>query len=141
MRSMASGMSLCLRFAFRMGLKLRRYRQWLEVVREEGRELSWLDVAIALLKGALVAFRNGARERELWRSRVRICYRCPVYDRGMRRCRPYTGSPLGCGCWVPLIALFKDRCWGDEVLSEEGIGWEFWRSSARRNTGSHQATS
>ena len=107
-----------------LGLKPNRYLQWFEVVKEEGRVLSKADLARTFFHAAWLVLKHGFKFRKRWRTRVRICQKCPIYDRSLRRCRPYTGSELGCGCWVPLIALFEDRCWGGEVgLNHQGIGW------------------
>jgi hypothetical protein len=59
--------------------------------------------------------------RKEWRRRVRVCRQCPIFDRSIKRCRPSNKSDLGCGCYVPFMAVFKKQCWGDE--NTENVGW------------------
>ena len=47
-----------------------------------------------------------------------------MYDRRLQRCRPYKGSVLGCGCYMPYAALLKEKCWADENIPDEHIGWD-----------------
>ena len=106
-------------------MKLKRISEWVEVVREEGREVGFFSVGWSVLRGALVV---GGVSRLEWRRRMGVCLRCPLYDRGMRRCRPWTGSKLGCGCYVPYLGLvrrpYRGGCWGKTYLPGEGIGWQ-----------------
>lgn len=103
-------------------LKAARLREWALVLRIEGRTQSkWslmTHLISALLKGRIV---NG----KTWRKRVRTCHRCPVYDSVLKRCRPKNDSPLGCGCYVPFLALLSPGCWGCENLRHKipGFGW------------------
>lgn len=57
-----------------------------------------------------------------------FCKTCPIYDAGLRRCRPYAGSPLGCGCYVPFMALeerpYPAGCWAKEFAPSTGFGWD-----------------
>src|ERR1043166_7551532 len=99
------------------GFKLIRFSEWTAVVREEARASS-----LPRLLGAMLvhAWRNrSAGDRRRWRARLRVCRRCPIYDRSLRRCRPYTGADVGCGCYVPFLALFSAHCWATENLAEE----------------------
>lgn len=107
----------CVKF---LGLKPDKWRQWLEVLAEERRSLTVWTVLKMAGYALVLPFRVNRRE---WRRRLRVCRKCPVYDRSLRRCRPYTGSPLGCGCSVWLLGMVKKRCWGDVHLPGEGIGW------------------
>lgn len=109
-----------------LGLKLSRYRQWREVLREELRVLT----IMGKLRLAMEIFEvvlnkpTGQPVLKVWSRRMRKCYRCPVFDRSLRRCRPYTGSPLGCGCWMPLAAIFKTHGWlTDSGLDKDGLCW------------------
>ena len=105
-------------------MKLKRISEWLEVVREEGRAVGYFSVVVAVLRGACGV---GGVSRRVWVRRMRVCRRCPLYDVGMRRCRPWTGSRLGCGCYVPFLGLarrpYRGGCWGKTYLPGEGIGW------------------
>lgn len=106
-----------------LGLKLSRYRQWREVLREELRVIGWkqrFQLAIDLIGHSL----HLRRHKRMRFRRMRKCYRCPVFDKDLRRCRPFTGSPLGCGCWVPLSALCKDHGWlTDAGIDKDGLCW------------------
>lgn len=79
-----------------MGLKWVRLLEWRAVIQEEWREIGWREV-VHMVHGSLFP----KVKARIWRSRVRACYRCPLFDRDLKRCRPYTGSPYGCGCYVP----------------------------------------
>ena len=108
------------------GMKQKRIGEWLEVVREEGRTVGYFSVGWSMLRGV---WGVGGVGRAEWWHRVFRCQRCPLYDRGMRRCRPWSGSKLGCGCYVPFLALsrrpYAGGCWGRTYLPRgEGIGWE-----------------
>ncbi len=116
-------MSTSLKKLFRrvMGLKWARVGQWLEVVEAEGRAAGWPRTAASLLGGVLGL---GGVSKARWRSRIRRCMACPVYDRPRKACRPYAGSPLGCGCFMPFKALVKDRaCWVRQVKPGIDIGF------------------
>ncbi len=116
-----------------LGFKLSRFRQWKEVLDEERRSASlW-----SLLAGMLWTLARGRFVgRKEWRRRMRVCPTCPIFDRSLRRCRPYTGSPLGCGCVTWLLAMFAKDCYADQVLPDEKIGW----TTAARKTGRQQQT-
>ena len=112
-----------------MGLRLERFRQWWEVIQEGSRGVGvagWVRMVVGMVKVAWrgrSVVRRGCVMAE-WRRKMRVCRVCPVFDRTLRRCGPWSGAPTGCGCWVPLLALFDGRCWADEHVPEEGIGWE-----------------
>ena len=116
------------------GLKWSRFRQWRKAVEDELGGLGWGNRLSLLLEMANVALwaivgqRRYPERRVMWRRKLKRCRVCPIYDRVNRRCRPYHGSKLGCGCYVPYLALLKDRCWGDVHFSTEGdIGWKIER--------------
>ena len=102
------------------GFKPARYRQWKELLLEEGRTAGWhnlaWDILKALVRGRLVS-------PKLWRARVRICTRCPIFSKTLHRCRPYPSSPLGCGCTAFVVALTLPQCWAKEHLPDSGLGW------------------
>jgi hypothetical protein len=59
------------------------------------------------------------------RFRYRACLRCPVFDRNLRRCRPYNGSAIGCGCYVPYAIAAGQKCWLRKAGIElEGHGYD-----------------
>lgn len=108
------------RYMIFFGMRPKKYAQWLEVLREEGRSLTWRDWLAMLWLG--ISGRRVARQE--WRRRLRVCRVCPIYDPPLRRCRKlHDGRALGCGCWVPLIAWFKPKCWADETAPQEHVGW------------------
>jgi hypothetical protein len=104
-----------------LGLKPDKWRQWREVLKIERKEVSWLAMGFLALKMPFVS-------RRLARQRYRTCYRCPIFNMELRRCRPFTGSAAGCGCWVVLLvrAYFSNKgCWAVRNLPEgSGYGWK-----------------
>ena len=111
-----------------LGFKPARFRQWLAVVQEEGRQITpseRLALALTLFKAAL---RLGGVPRSRWRYRLRTCWRCPIYDRSMKRCRPQTAHPLGCGCYTPFLSLVPKPyplpgCWATQDPRLKHLGW------------------
>lgn len=104
--------------------KLRqRYREWAEVLKEERQTMTFrqkISMVIDLVTKSVSVF---GKTDHMWRRKMRICRNCIIYDRTMRRCRPYTGSDVGCGCYVPFMAKVKKHCWATENVPKEGIGW------------------
>lgn len=107
-----------------LGLKPLRFTQFLAVLREEQRVLPWWD-RVKLILSLVRAVSGLGASRRLWRLRMRACHRCPIYDVQMKRCRPQTGHPFGCGCFMPFKAVQKSaKCWARENLDPAaGIGW------------------
>lgn len=103
-----------------IGLKLAKWKQWLEVLAEEGKNLTWRDWLGMAWLGLWIPFTS---DRKLWRARMRACRKCPIYDQTLRRCRPFTGSPLGCGCFTPLKAMTTAQCWARENVKDSWFGW------------------
>lgn len=108
------------------GFRLGRVPEFLSVIRRETAQSS-PEAKWRLLWGILVAGLGvimGRRvKRGVWRRRVRVCAKCPIYSgRPMRQCRPYPSSDLGCGCliWAKALAKNPKGCWGRQYL---GIGW------------------
>lgn len=110
----------------------RRIREWIAVLRltqGEGTKIPWFGLVRAVLSGPV--------PRTVWRQRIRYgCYQCPVYDRGIHRCRnPLPGyEGTGCGCYLPFSALsaapYPKGCWAKEVDDEE-LGWTAYRWPSR----------
>ncbi len=110
-------------------------RAWGVILAREGRRRSlWAKgrmLAGILWHGVKISSGHGVT-RTQWECRMKICKSCPIFDASLRRCRPYDGSELGCGCAVWLIALARvpyrgseaDGCWGRAYLTSAGIGWE-----------------
>lgn len=120
-----------------MKLKISRVKEWSEVVKWELGLASWWDYSDARDGGRLwevvvkmvmtLARGKGRVTREVWRERMRICWRCPVYARRYRQCRMVDGDAwYGCGCYTPLKAMVKAPyprgCWWREKVGEDG-GW------------------
>lgn len=85
-----------------------RFRRFFPALRA-----SLLLLGSAVTSGPLVS-------RARWRSRMRACNRCPVYNRATKQCR---SGDLGCGCSAPMKFLFANQqCW---ARSEEyaNLGW------------------
>lgn len=106
-----------------LGFKPKRFAQWRETVRAEGRRLTWWGKLVLAWHMVRSALGLGRVKRKEWRRRMRVCAKCPVYDRVNKRCRPYPGSEAGCGCSVFLIALTEKHCWATENAPEEKWGW------------------
>src|SRR6266542_287667 len=91
------------------GLKNSRLLEWWAVVLEEDALItprSWIKMAV----GTVHALVSGRLQGQRFRRRVRICAKCPIYDRTMRRCR-VPGTDYGCGCYAPYLAQGKGPCW------------------------------
>jgi hypothetical protein len=96
-----------------LGLKLTRLVEWLNVIDEELQTIGFKEL-YHMLRGLL---RPKVTSKH-WRSRIKACHSCPLYDPGLKRCRPYTGSPHGCGCYVPFRLLDPHPCHREESLSQ-----------------------
>lgn len=100
-----------------------RIRQWAEVYNHEAKAVPhwrlWIKIGRALLSGSV--------PRRVYIRRLRTCMRCPVYDPIRRVCRPRDPAyaHLGCGCFVPFVALtanpYGRGCWGHSYLNS--VGW------------------
>lgn len=111
------------------GLKPERFWDWEIAIEDELGDVCWsdrLNVLLSMVKIALRAIlrpRKARVGREEWRERMKCCYRCPIYNKKLQRCKPFKGSVLGCGCYMPYAALLKESCWADDNMPEEHIGW------------------
>lgn len=88
-----------------LGLKPERLREWLAVVDEEFKVIGFREVW-HMIRGA--CFRKV--DKRVWFKRQRACYSCPVFDKTLKRCRPYTGAAIGCGCYTPYRLMSPDPC-------------------------------
>lgn len=101
-----------------LGLKWKRVKEWREVLKEEGRSMGpkqWWHLLCEA--GNAILYPVG---RAKYTHRLTVCQRCPIYDRGLKRCRPYTGSALGCSCYVPYRAVSPAPCWLRERFPDQG---------------------
>ena len=102
------------------GLRFNRRFEWLALVKAEGRRVGWGSVLVSVAKAARIATVG----RSVWRQRMRDCAACPIYDRRRHACR---NGKLGCGCWMPLKAMFRGpQCWGRSVLPDGAFGQHRW---------------
>ena len=99
-------------------ISFRRFREFLRVA--FGPKVLWRDY-LAILKSAFTIARS-PYSQEMWRARMTICYRCPIFDKARKTCRPFEKSDMGCGCYAPYKALVKDHCWGREKFGDN-FGW------------------
>lgn len=117
-------------------MTLKRYRQWRAVCRREfagksfGYRLASYRNMAWHLAGCLVQWVLTGRffsTREVQIARTKTCFPCPLYDRKLKRCRPFDEAQLGCGCYTRfLVATSVDPCYGRKhgELMEFGIeGW------------------
>ena len=88
-----------------LGLKPVRVVEWLNVVEEELNVIGIREVW-NMIRGAI--FRKV--DKRVWRRRQAACYRCPVFNKSLKRCRPYTGALVGCGCYTPYRLMSPDPC-------------------------------
>ena len=95
-----------------LGLKPKRLREWLNVVDEEFKTIGFPELW-HMIRGSVCR----KLDSRSWKQRQRQCYRCPVFDPSLKRCRPYTGSPLGCGCYTPYRLMSPDPCLRELVRS------------------------
>lgn len=103
----------------------KRLSEWRTVLAAKGVKVSTWALVRAVLSGPVPA--------DVWRNRIRVCLRCPVYNRELKTCHNVVpdGRVIGCGCYVPFKALtaapYRLGCWGREVSKDfkpaERIGW------------------
>jgi len=88
--------------------KLCRIKEWFVVLK-----LAGASAIPAIIMTLLTAKPVGKRT---WRTRMRRCMRCPVYDRMLRRCWASDGDrEWGCKCYMPFKALFAEHGWMAET--------------------------
>jgi hypothetical protein len=101
----------------------RHLYEWQLVLQEEGSEITW-RTWWKMLRGAL----SRPVSARVFRARARVCLKCPIFDRELRRCRGpwFNGNPSGCGCY--LIFFLRVRrpypkgCWGRDNVGPD-FGW------------------
>lgn len=98
----------------------KRIAEWQTVMAHKGVEVSVLALLRAILSGPVPA--------DVWRDRMRICMRCPVYNRDLKACmQRHPLEPdriLGCGCYTPFKALtaapYPRGCFARQITDHEG---------------------
>ncbi len=83
---------------------------------------------VKMVVGSWSMVRGGVDRRE-FRRRGRVCVRCPVYDRELRRCAgPWVGGrATGCGCYLPWMLKtrpYPKGCWGRQYVGDD-FGWGY----------------
>lgn len=114
----------------------KRLSEWRAVLARKGVKVSTFALGRALLSGPVPP--------DVWRDRMRVCLRCPVYDAELRACRKRTsdGRVQGCSCYTPFLALtavpytLEGGCWAREVTrkaypAEAQEGWPAYRFPSR----------
>ena len=89
----------------------KRFKEFLRVA--FGPRVTWRDY-LTILKAGITISRSPYSE-EMWRARMYICYRCPMFNKDYKKCD-------GCGCYVPYKALATEHCWGRENMGDN-FGW------------------
>ena len=82
------------------GFKPMRFRQWLEVLEEEQRSLSWRDKLAMLWHIVAAGTQLGTVTRKEWRAKMR---KCPSF--------------------VPFLALTEKQCFADTNDESKNFGW------------------
>lgn len=96
----------------------KRINEWRAVLALKGVKISTWALVRAVLSGPVPA--------NVWRDRIRVCLRCPVYNATLKACHRRIADgdfhlDLGCGCYVPFLALTAvpyspdGGCWAREV--------------------------
>lgn len=112
----------------------KRLAEWRTVLAQKGVKVSPLALLHAVLSGPVPS--------DVWRTRIRTCLRCPVYNAELKACYAALsdGRTTGCGCYTPFKALTaapysKDGgCWAREITKgdSEPEGWPAYRFSSWR---------
>ena len=106
-----------------LGFRWERYRQWWNVLREEKGRISfgdWFRLGVLALKGITTGEKGVG-----FSCKMRKCGRCMIYDSEAKKCRPFDGSDLGCGCYMPFKVALGGGCWADEEgIDEDYVGWK-----------------
>ena len=116
------GQRTMMRFKKIMGFKRSRYKQWWAVLEEERGNLTvmdWLGMGALAVKGAFKG-----RKKIRFAEKMRGCSGCVIYDAESKKCRPFSGSNVGCGCYMPFKVALGGGCWANEQgIKEESVGW------------------
>jgi len=106
------------------GLKLKRYRQWLQVVREAGRTMPYHVMVRQMIRALLRTSLDNRKRRRLWRKHMKICGSCVLFEPRQHRCGPTLYPALGCRCYMPFKAAAPGPCWIKEHFPENQGGYE-----------------
>jgi hypothetical protein len=107
-----------------LGFKPQRFAEWRAAIIAEGRQLTWRGRIELVWHMATASLGLGGVARKEWRRRMRVCAKCPVYNRETKQCRPSKESVIGCGCFMPLKSLSsKSTCWARDTVPHMNFGW------------------
>ena len=97
----------------------KRIKEWVRIIKfGKPSVIDWLKMGVVFIK---LLFGKKC-DRITWRRRMSKCYTCPIYDPVWKRCRPYTSSELGCGCYAPYSNMLGKECWGRKAYGDS-FGW------------------
>src|SRR5262245_55647500 len=85
----------------------KRWREWQQCLREAHKRIT---PEMVLMAAAFWRWRSKGRTLDL----LRVCWRCPFYDRRLHRCGPADVPTLGCRCHMPTKARLGGGCWAVE---------------------------
>lgn len=95
----------------------KRIAEWRSIVRDYGRGHHL---------GMIIAIASGPVPEDVWRTRMRVCLRCPILDRERMACRKALsdGRTLGCNCYTPFLALtaapYPRGCFARQITDYDG---------------------
>ncbi len=99
---------------------MKRFREFHKVLKLEKAPIKALFIGfLKILPFFMFRKRNDRLE---WARRYKTCLRCPIFDKDHKRCRPWSGSSRGCGCYVPFSNIIYEECWGRTKYGN-AIGW------------------
>lgn len=104
------------------GLKVSRILEWSQVVMADLNEIPTKDALRLFVSLISTVVRRRSVGSVAWRLRMRKCYRCPIYDKDLKRCfafDPSSGTVLGCACYMPYKALCSEHGWATDSLEPE----------------------
>lgn len=92
-------------------------------MREEYGGATWRDRVRLCYTMVKTVVGGRCEPRKSFIRKMRVCNGCVLFDPVLRRCRPYSGSAVGCGCYMPFKVAIGGGCWLDENYPEDGKGW------------------
>ena len=95
------------------------FRQWAAVLRADGKRFTFGMILLMAKNFVVYLPRLILHPKEFYgqyRSRLRRCAKCPVYDPVLCRCGPENEPTIGCRCFLKVAALpcFKKHGWLQE---------------------------
>lgn len=106
------------------GLKLKRYQQWLQVVKEAGRTMPYHVMIGQMYRAIRRTSRDNKVRRRLWRAHIKTCSGCVLYEPRVYRCGLDDQPSLGCRCYMPFKAAAPGPCWIKQQFPNSPFGYE-----------------